>query len=331
MDREIEILVVIPATDAQRAYLEEIAKESSGTGPACRFRYAREDQVTADDVRTAQVIIGCVEPTLLKEAGNLRWLQLNSAGAEQYLKPGVLPEGTVLTNSTGAYGVAVSEHMMAMVFDLIRNFPKYHKNQFRHIWQDAGKVISVEGSMVLILGVGDIGGAFAKKMQALGAYTIGIRRTNVGKPDFLDEQYTVAELDEQLPRADIVAMVLPGGGATYHIMDERRLRLMKPGAFLVNVGRGSNLDQEGLKNVLAEGRLGGCALDVTDPEPLPENDPLWDMDNVLITPHVAGFYYLDSTLERIVRIAGENLQLYLEGKELKNQVDFATGYRKAQV
>ena len=146
--------------------------------------------------------------------------------------------------------------------------------------------------------------------------------------NYLDEQHTMDGLDELLGRADIVAMVLPGGDATNHIMDERRLRLMKKGAYLINVGRGNAVDPEGLYKVLKEGHLGGCGLDVTEPEPLPADSPLWDLGNLVITPHVAGNFFLPETFERIVRIAGENLAAWANGTPYRNVVDFATGYRK---
>lgn len=320
-----EILVTIPVTETHKKFLEE--KASAGNYNCC-FRYVPGKSVTDADAARANVIIGNIAPKFLESAKELEWLQLNFAGADAYTKPGVLPEKTVLTNATGAYGLAVSEHMLALVFDLIRRFNQYHANQTAHQWKSMGNIISVEGSTVLILGLGDIGGDFARKMKALGAYTIGVRRTRREKPEYLDEQYTMEELDSLLGRADIVAMVLPGGPATNHLMDERRLRLMKQGAYLINVGRGNAIDPKALCTVLKEGRLGGCGLDVTEPEPLPADDPLWDMGNVVITPHVAGNFFLPETLERIVRIAGDNLEAWSQGKELKNVVDFATGYRK---
>ena len=212
---------------------------------------------------------------------------------------GVLPAGAVLTNATGAYGLAVSEHMLALTFDLIRRLGQYHKNQADRQWRSMGNIISVEGSTILILGLGDIGGDYARKVKALGAYTIGVRRTCREKPEYLDEQYTMDDLDRLLPRADVVAMVVPGGPAPCHLMDERRLRLMKKGAYLINVGRGNAIDPAALKAVLKDGHLGGCGLDVTEPEPLPPEDELWAMDNVVITPHVAGNFFLAETFEPV--------------------------------
>lgn len=322
---EKKILVTIPVTEAHKTYLE---KQASLGKYNCQFRYIPKEHVTKEDLEDTQVLIGNLPPALVREAKRLEWLQLNSAGADPYTPEGVLPAGAVLTNATGAYGLAVSEHMLALTFDLIRRLGQYHKNQADRQWRSMGNIISVEGSTILILGLGDIGGDYARKVKALGAYTIGVRRTCREKPEYLDEQYTMDDLDRLLPRADVVAMVVPGGPATCHLMDERRLRLMKKGAYLINVGRGNAIDPAALKVVLKDGHLGGCGLDVTEPEPLPPEDELWAMDNVVITPHVAGNFFLAETFERIVRIAGENLKAWVSGEELKNVVDFSTGYRK---
>lgn len=318
-----EILVTIPVTETHKRYLEEQA--SSGEYH-CSIRYKAGKEVEAEDVKRANVIIGNVRPELLHYASGLELFQLNSAGADSYTGPGILPEGAVLANAKGAYGLAVSEHMLALTFSLIRRLPEYGKRQASHQWSPAGNIISVEGSVVLVLGLGDIGGDYARKMKALGAYVIGIRRTEKEKPEYLDEQYTMEQLDEVLGRADIVAMVLPGGDATNHVIDERRLDLMKEGAYLINVGRGSAIDPDALYQALTEGHLGGCGLDVTEPEPLPEDSPLWDLDHVIITPHVAGNFFLAETFERIVRIAGENLNAWANKKPLKNVVNLKAGY-----
>ena len=211
--------------------------------------------------------------------------------------------------------------MLALTFALVRRLGQYALNQARREWSARGKIISVEGATILVLGLGDIGGSYARKAHALGAHVIGVRRRVGEKPDYLDELHAIDELDSLLPRADIVAMVLPGGAATEHLMDERRLGLMKKGAFLINVGRGSAVDPKALKKALRARHLGGAALDVTEPEPLPADDELWGFDNVIITPHVAGFFYLPETLNRIVRIAGDNLRAWTRGEPRTHVVD----------
>ena len=322
------ILSVLPLTEAHREYL---TIQAQGRNVDCTFTYRSFNSVTVEDIRRADVLIGNASPVLLREAqtegAHLSWVQLNSAGADAYIPAEVLPEKTLLTCSSGAYGLSVAEHMLTMTMALIRHFDAYARQQFRHAWKTGRPVTSIAESTVLVLGLGDIGGRYARMCKALGAKVIGVRRTpNAEKPDYLDVQVAIDALDDFLPQADIVAMVLPGGKATEHIMDERRLRLMKKGAYLINDGRGNAIDPDALKKVLQEGHLGGAGLDVTEPEPLPKEDELWDMDNVIITPHIAGQFLLASTFERIVKIAGENLHAYVTGGEMKHIVNRSVGY-----
>lgn len=311
-----KILVTLPLSDEQKAFLES---RTEG-GEACSFVYKPDNEVTAEDVKDVNAVIGCIPPALFASAPLVDWVQLHSAGYENYAKPGVLQKGCVLANASGAYGLAVSEHMLAMTFDLLRHFRVYHDNQRQHIWKEAGYYRSVEGSVVTVLGMGDIGGAYARKVKAMGAYVIGVRKHDVEKPDYLDEQITSDRLDEVLPRTDILAMVVPGGPETAHILSAERLALMKDDSMIINVGRGNAIDAEALKKLLQEGKFYGVALDVTDPEPLPADDPLWDMDRVLITPHAAGRFWLPETVVRILKIAAENLYAYTHGGEMRNVV-----------
>lgn len=330
----MKILITLPVEERHKEYFK---RQAEGCKAEAELIFKLRDQATPEDIGSADACIGNVPAEVLRRAGELsakngvkpsfKWMQLQSAGADQYTRPGVLPENVILTNSAGAYGTSVSEHMVAMTFALIRRFDQYIKQQEKHIWASAGGVTSIEGSTVLVLGLGDIGGRYAARMHALGAHVIGVRRTKKeDKPEYLDEQHVIADLDELLPRADIVAMVLPGGDATCHIMDERRLRLMKKGAYLINDGRGNAIDPEALKRVLKDGHLGGVGLDVTEPEPLPADDELWDMDRVIITPHIAGQFLLAKTFENVVKIAGENLHAFLNGEKLKHVVNRKTGY-----
>ena len=186
--------------------------------------------------------------------------------------------------------------------------------------------VITDGSAVL--GLGDIGGEFAKRAKALGARVIGVRRTGTDKPDFVDELIHTDKLDEYLPQADCVAITLPGTTATKGMFDAERMAKMKDGAILLNVGRGMIVDTDALCAALENGKLAGAGVDVTDPEPLPADHPLWKMENAVITPHISGGYHLQETHDRIVRIMAENLKRFLAGEPLRNVVDFSTGYRK---
>lgn len=317
-----KVLVVIPVEDRHKEMLERAA------AGRCTLVYKAKSEVSAEDLQGVDALIGNLPVELVRQGEKLSWVQLNSAGADAYSVPGILPEEAVLTNSSGAYTVAVSEHMLALTMDLIRHFGAYHTHQERHEWVSEGRITSVWGSTVLILGIGDIGSAYARQVKGMGAArVIGVRRrADRPLPEGVDEQYAMSDLDRLLPQADIVAMVLPGTRETVHLMDERRLRLMRRGAVLINVGRGNAIDPEALKRVMREGVLGGVGLDVTEPEPLPAEDELWDLPGVTITPHVAGQFYLQETFERIVRIAAGNLQAFLGDHDFDHVVNRRAGY-----
>lgn len=148
------------------------------------------------------------------------------------------------------------------------------------------------------------------------------------KPEYLEGVYQMNALEELLPDSDIVVCTLPETTETYHLLDERKLRLMKPEAVLINIGRGSLIPTQDLIRVLEENIIAGAAIDVAEQEPLPEDSGLWKAVNLIITPHVAGNYHTQDIFDKAVKITGENLRAFLEGKALRNEVDFTTGYRK---
>ncbi len=320
------ILVVQNMTEEQRGNIRKIAAE-------CRepseLLFSCEKPFTQEEIARADAVIGRTSLEMLQQMPNLEWYQLPSAGADADVKKGGYPENCIVTNAAGAYDLSVSEHMVALTFAMTRRLGEYMIRQQDHEWLAGGNVISIAESRVMILGAGRIGTAYAKKIKALGGYTVGVKRTPAepGKdyPGY-DEMHGLEELDSLLPAVDVVAMVLPGGDATTHIMDERRLRLMKKGAYILNVGRGSAIDPEALYKMLTEDWLGGAALDVTEPEPLPAESPLWDLKNMIITPHAAGNFWLASTFERLLVICGKNLRSYLNGEPMIHVVDKELGY-----
>lgn len=337
------ILITFPATREQSEALQQ-----AGQGAELRFRLGEAlpsgrggllpfdnlipaELATVEDIAWADAILGNVQPELLKAAPHLKWLQTSSAGVEWYIKPGVLPQDAVLTNATGAYGLAISEHMLGMLLEILKKLELYRDAQRKESWGSQGNVRSVYGATVLVLGMGDIGGDFARLCKAMGAYVIGVRRTDTSVPDFAHEVHLTDELDGLLSRADVVAVTLPGTPATQGLISRERIAIMKPGAVILNVGRGSVIDTEALCDALESGYLGGAGLDVTDPEPLPRGHRLWQIPTAVVTPHVSGGYHLFETHERIVRIFAENLRRFLAGEPMRNVIDFATGYRKSAV
>lgn len=306
------ILVLIRVDDRQKALLERHLPAGQG------IIYRRADSVTPEEVETATIILGNPPATWLKACTRLQLLHLNSSGAEQYLEPGVLPVGTTLCNAAGAYGLAISEHMMGMLLSLMKKLHTYRDNQHLASWKSAGCVTSLWNARVLVIGVGDIGSEFARRIKAFGTYTIGVRRKITECPEWLDELHTPEDLDRLLPTADVVALAVPGSPETKQLLSAERIRSLKPGAFVLNIGRGSALDTEALLDALRSGYLAGAGLDVTDPEPLPPEHPLWQEKNALITPHVSGSFHLPETKERVIAIWAENLKRLFSGQELRN-------------
>lgn len=331
---EKRALVTIPTGERHRNLLQQAA-------PGWEFRFRGTDTlvcapqealpgqpVTQEDVDWAQVILGNVPAAMLHGSPALEWLQTNSAGVEPYIQPGVLAGDTLLTNATGAYGLAIAEHMLGMLLELFKKLELYRDAQKSGAWQSQGAVKAVYDSTVLVLGMGDIGGEFAARCKALGAKVIGVRRSPRPCPEYADEVHLLEDLDSLLPQADVVAITLPGTDATRGLMSRERLAKMKEGAVLLNVGRGFIVDTEALCDALERGHLSGAGVDVTDPEPLPPTHRLWNIPTAVVTPHISGFYHLRETHERIVGIFLENLRHFQAGEPLRNLVDFATGYRK---
>ena len=313
------ILVLIPLKVEHKKLLEEKA-------PLECFTYSTFETVDLAQVQEANIIIGNPPIEMVKGSKKLNWLQLSSAGIGEYTKAKVLPDGVVLTNASGAYGHAISEYMLGVLLELYKNLHFYRDNQMESNWEYKGSVKSIYNSTVLVVGAGDIGSEFAKRVKALGAYTIGIRRKDSDKPSYLDELHFMDKIQELLPRADIVALSLPGTSITNRIINKETLQLMKQDSVLINVGRGTAIDTEALCDALENGKLLGAALDVTDPEPLPKEHRLWKIKNAIITPHVSGGNSLQETQERIIRISADNLEAFIEGRRLQNVVDCLAGY-----
>lgn len=299
-------------------------------GEKCEFVF--EENEIRDSITTAEVVIGEPEESELRKAENLHWIQLTWAGADKYTKMKIFPETITLTNASGAFGKIISEYVIGNIIALYRGLPVYWKNKQECLWVQNRSSDTIYGKNVLILGTGDIGKNIAHRMQAFETHVTGIKRTAVSEhsqqlKDF-DEVYDLTALDDKLPQADIVIGCLPGTLETKGLLNYDRLHFMKKDAVLINVGRGSLIPTEDLIRALQEGHLKGAVLDVFETEPLPFDSPLWEMDQVILTPHIAGpsFGGNAEVQDMIWNICMENLERYLNGKELKNIVRLNEGY-----
>ena len=315
------VLVLLPVEARHKEKLE-------AAGAGCRFVYSDPDSVTAEQVRAANIILGLPKADMIRASKNLEWLQLASAGTDPYIVPGVLDEKTVLTNATGAYSKAVSEHAFALTLMLTKKLHLYRDEQLNRRWSDHGAVSSLSDSTVAVVGLGDIGRAYARLVKAMGAYVIGVKRRAGDCPDCVDELVMTQDLDTVLPRADVVMSILPNTAETRYVYTDERFDLMKDSAVFINCGRGNAVSAEVLYRALNEHKIASAGVDVTETEPLPADSPLWELETLVITPHISGGFHLAETFERIVDIAAGNLTAFLKGEKLRSEVDFTTGYAK---
>ena len=315
------ILVVMPwITDEYKAAIESVAIGHS-------VKYLMPSEVTENDIENTDIIVGNVSPSLL-HGQSLEFVQLTSAGADAYVKEGLLNRDTVLCCCTGAYSQTVAEHALAVTLMIMKDLHLYRDSQLESKWAPGGTTSSIDSSTVIVVGLGDIGRYYARMAKALGAYVIGVKRRASEKPDYVDELYTTAQFDEIVGRGDVILSVMPSTPETIHFFTRERFELMKDSAIFLNCGRGTAVSMDVLYDVLSNGVIASAGVDVFETEPLPENSPLWGLKNLVITPHASGFFHLPATLGRVMDICINNLEAFLNGKELKNIVSYETGYKE---
>lgn len=264
---------------------------------------------------------------LPRHAPALRWLCTPFAGVDHLTEPNAFASpDAVLTNSSGAYGVTIAEHIVMVTLELLRRQQEYTQIICRRDWVRNLPIRAIRGSRVTLLGTGDIGQETALRLRAFGpACLVGVNRGGRNPQSLFDRVLTQAQLEAVLPDTDLLILSLPGTPETRGMLTRKRLALLPDGAVLVNVGRGSILDQDALEKELRAGRL-YAALDVFETEPLPRDSALWDCPNLLLTPHVAGNTTLPYTVERIAALFLEDFEDYCVGRPLKRQVDRTKGY-----
>ena len=300
------------------------------TAASCGFSvdFYAENMLSPELAAQYEVLYGLPSPKLLPLMTNLKWFHSAAAGVDAYVKEGLYVDpNAVLTNSAGAYGATISEHIIMVILMLLRQYPYFDEIVRARNWVQEVPMRSIAGSRITVLGTGDIGTTFAKKAKALGAAHIcGVRRSAKPAPDCYDKMVTYKELDSVLPDTEILVMALPGTSETVEILNRERIALLPPNAIVVNVGRGSAIEQQALIDALNEQRIAGAALDVMVPEPLPKDHPLWSTKNLLLTPHCSGNFSLGLTEDINVDQFCENLVLYNRGEPLKHLVDRELGY-----
>ena len=292
--------------------------------------YFGDDPIPADKLGDYEILYGRPTADELRGMTKLKWLATTIAGVEVYCKKDIYCNDVVLTNSSGAYGLTISEHLIMVTLMLLRKMPFYSKAVSDHSWvkrSEVPSIGSIYGSRITVMGTGDIGTNYARRVKAMGASVVhGVRRTVKAADPAFDDIYTFDNVADILPQTDILVLALPGTKETVGIVTKELIAKLPKSAYIINIGRGALIDQDALIEALNNEQIAGAALDVMVPEPLPKDHPLWNAKNVLITPHCSGNMSLWYTQDKTVEMFCENLDLYMSGKPLKHIVDMNNGY-----
>jgi phosphoglycerate dehydrogenase-like enzyme len=283
------------------------------------------------ELANADVLIGwALQPEELRTATRLRWIYSITAAVDRFMSPELIASDVVICNAGRVHGPVVAEHAIAMVMALAKRVPSAVRYQDRRkwareaMWNERPRPREVRGTTLVQVGLGSIGAEIAEMASALKMHVIGIREHPERGTEGAHEVFGYDSLDAAIARADYVVLAAPETARTHKLIDERRLRLFKSDAYLVNVARGSLVDEVALVAALRDRQLAGAALDVFFEEPLPRRSKLWKMPQVLITPHTA--FLTEKVWERHYALFADNLRRYLAGQPLIELIDKNKGY-----
>ncbi|MBL8762379.1 MAG: D-2-hydroxyacid dehydrogenase [Phycisphaerae bacterium] len=338
--RNARVARVLPAEGAERARItltllagaltDEQVAELGEVAPNVRVvRAAGRDEALRLASEADAVDGRFVSAEFLARAAKLSWVHSPSAGVDRLVTIAGLRENAalVVTNARGVHGPAIADHAMAMLLSLTRRLPWYADAQEKGTWtrdDPPARGVALAGKTMLVVGIGGIGAEIGARAHAFGVRILATRRSDAPAPEFVERVGKAGDLGAMLPEADIVAICVPLTKETENLFDEKMIRAMKRGSYLVNIARGKVVDTDALVAALKDGHLAGAALDVTDPEPLPDGHALWGMKNVIITPHIAADGEL--TDRRWWALYKENVRRFGAGEPLLNCVDVEAGY-----
>ena len=284
------------------------------------------------DLRDSEVLFTMsLRPSQFVGAEKLRWIHAPTAAVHQFMFPELIQSQVVLTNSTEVHGPVVAEHVIALILALAKKIPQAAWLQRQRVWgrdslwNEGQHPREIAGATLGLIGVGSIGRRVAHFASALGMRVIAVREhVEKGPPEGVEAVYATTRLDRLLAESDFVVMAAPLLASTQRLMNAERLGQMRRDAFLINVGRGPQVDEAALANALRNRQIAGAALDVFEQEPLPADSPLWDLDNLLMTPHTAGL--TEKLWYRHYDLFSENLRRYVANQPLQSVVDKRAGY-----
>tara|TARA_B100001123_G_scaffold446071_1_gene599340 strand:+ start:1721 stop:2689 length:969 start_codon:yes stop_codon:yes gene_type:complete len=290
---------------------------------------ASDDEMLNGVLPQARVLVGIrFTERQIAQARRLEWIHSLSAGVERLPHASLAGSGITVTNASGAHISPISEHVLAFMLCFARGLPEAFRQQRKKDWgwvqNDYFSPFLLEGATVTVIGLGNLGNAVAIKAHCLGMKVLGVRLRPSAYPVYIDDLGGPGRLKDFLPESDFVVNTLPLTKLTTQVIGDEEFQLMRPSAYFINVGRGRTVDQEALIEALNNGSIAGAGLDVTDPEPLPKDSALWDMEQVLITPHYSA--QAPIVMDRVRQLFLENLVRFYDGRPLANVVDISAGY-----
>lgn len=317
--------VIVLGSFFKQKHVQQIQNVATEVGAEVCF-VATEREIP-EDFHDAEILYGFGTETA-KTSPALKWLAVPSAGVNYLMgEDAFANKNCMLTNSTGAFGVTIAEHIIGVTLMLMRQFFDVCTESRNGVWSSPRPQKSLKDSRITVLGTGNIGQCFAERVRAFEPKeVVGISRSGKGSDQLFDRMAKVEDLEQWLPLTDLLVMSLPETPETINILSHERINMMPHGALIVNVGRGTAIDEDALADALESGQIGGAALDVFRVEPLPSDSRLWHAKNLLITPHVAGGFTVDYTVDRNVEMFCENLRNYASGKPLERLIDWDKGY-----
>jgi phosphoglycerate dehydrogenase-like enzyme len=309
----------------------DVAVHVRGRFPEMKVVHLPTHDHLADEIGDTDIFVGwSLRPEQFALAKKLKWIHSTAAGVGQLMYPELRASSVVVTNASGVHTIPMAEHIVGMLIALARRFPSAFRYQMarqwaqQELWDEPIRPRELAGQALLIIGFGAIGREVARRVRPLGMKIWAVTRSGRADNSDADRVLPVARLGEVLHEADYVILAAPETPETRRMIGARELAQMKPTAHLINVARGSLVDEPALIRALAERQIAGAALDVTEEEPLPRDNPLWALPNVFITPHISSVseYLWDRQTELLL----DNLERWFGGRELRNRVDLARGY-----
>ncbi len=276
--------------------------------------------------KDADIFYGYCSEDIFPHLPNLKWIQSTSAGMDRHMYPALRESDVLLTNAAGLYGTHVADQAFALLLGLARGIHESVRNQDKHQWGGARTMpmIEIDGFKIGIVGMGGIGMQMAKRAKGFDMYVIGVDAYRTDKPDNVDELVSMDQLSNVMSQVDVVMIACPLTEETRGLINKDNLSVMQPTAFFINIARGPIVNESDLIEILKADKIAAAGLDVTEVEPLQEDSPLWDFNNVIISPHSAGGS--QHRARRITEFFLDNLERYLKGEELKNIVNKQLGF-----